>query len=1371
MNSDTYLVNVCAETSGRNAAKREDEDDPRHSLFTEEGAVSLGYLMDENDECCELAVQGDLVSLSIAIDKIQNLRRQLSNHSLHSTSISNNAVHLFAQRYCCTNDTEDLDLCIAAGSDMVSPSGATETDPQEDFERSLRVGMLALGIAHHWRFELQGEGADLQLAIFHKFKGLSMDGWEEQRSNATEWFNLGNWCHELFTKTHDIKDVNMSAKCYEKALQANYRDPLEANFSLARTLRLNFDMTSDMKILERCIEVIQEVIRISPPEGQYRPQHYTNLSYCFQKRFDVSEESSDLDLAITSLQEAYRLVLSRSGSQQYCSIAPIEHITQDPKAARTEAKRREFISKIPKDAKESQLLSIRLADLLFKRWQRAQNEDDLDCSASLFANAEDFFHKDSELHHDQAKMARHVREVRWNHLGDVRDLDDIVKSLQSSIVSLPQGHSERLMNLMNLALYQLIQYYNTGKPDNLESLSKIAQYGLDNDVDGPWRVRWLEISACVQEARSLMSGDLSLMEDAIQLVNQAIDQLERDESSDSWLLYHMGDVVARLCQQSGRSPELDNGIDAITRSLRYIDNSSEEAANRLTNLAWWHMVRGDRTGDMRDLTCAIQLAEKATSISQNARCLTVLSYCHGAIFKRSRNLEDFDNSIQQLEQWPEDKQGPGAAELRQRFANLLIDRGDLTGSTQDIDASIRTSRRIIEVSSEGGQHWIGGHLSLGLALRSRWEIDPKSLDDINEAIAVFTKIKNQALVIDLRGQTLYALGCCYNIRLLHKEPWDPVEAQRSMICFLECFRQQSTSLQLRIKSAIHTATLADSLSLTKEALKTLKEALDLLPALNLRSLSIQDQQEVIKGAAGLATMATALEFKCDPQSDQALHILERGRGVITHLLTEERTMISMLDPKLASEFTEAKRRISAVHPGVPMPLGTDLTTDYQVQVSGLDAGARRTAENHLLEVIKKIENDPKTKAFFEPPSIEEIFAALGDDNIAIVNVSDIRCDLVVMSRRTGIRQTPLPRLLFQDVDIQAKKLKDSRPRIDPSLLKWLWYVIGEAVVSELELKIPAKGQPLPRLFWILTGPLAQLPVHAAGYYHEGGKKTILDRAMSSYCSSLRSFISSRVAKLSSSPQGGGLDKALLVAMEQTPNHSPLANATKEIDAVEKMCGHLHLQPHRLPTPTRATVLEGLDAQMFHFAGHGRSETSDPSQSGLLLNDGPLTVAEIREHKSDGKLPFLAFLSACLTAANDSEKLADESIHLLTACQVAGFRHLIGSLWPLYDDACVDIAQSFYKNLLSTGSEDRSVCEALHLTCVQSRDLWVARSLMAATNLADKSPSNGSDATDMNVLPGTAGSGNDHRDARLAKKRPQGVNLVKAEWVPYVHYGP
>jgi CHAT domain-containing protein len=41
---------------------------------------------------------------------------------------------------------------------------------------------------------------------------------------------------------------------------------------------------------------------------------------------------------------------------------------------------------------------------------------------------------------------------------------------------------------------------------------------------------------------------------------------------------------------------------------------------------------------------------------------------------------------------------------------------------------------------------------------------------------------------------------------------------------------------------------------------------------------------------------------------------------------------------------------------------------------------------------------------------------------------------------------------------------------------------------------------------------------------------------------------------------------------------------------------------------------------------------------------------------------LAYLSACSTAENKIDQLADEVIHLASAFQVAGFRHVAGAMW-------------------------------------------------------------------------------------------------------------
>jgi CHAT domain-containing protein len=58
---------------------------------------------------------------------------------------------------------------------------------------------------------------------------------------------------------------------------------------------------------------------------------------------------------------------------------------------------------------------------------------------------------------------------------------------------------------------------------------------------------------------------------------------------------------------------------------------------------------------------------------------------------------------------------------------------------------------------------------------------------------------------------------------------------------------------------------------------------------------------------------------------------------------------------------------------------------------------------------------------------------------------------------------------------------------------------------------------------------------------------------------------------------------------------------------------------------------------------------------------------------------LAYLSACSTAVGGTE-LADEAIHLTSALQLAGFRQVIGTLWPVPDLVAVQVAADVYTRL-------------------------------------------------------------------------------------------
>jgi CHAT domain-containing protein len=153
-------------------------------------------------------------------------------------------------------------------------------------------------------------------------------------------------------------------------------------------------------------------------------------------------------------------------------------------------------------------------------------------------------------------------------------------------------------------------------------------------------------------------------------------------------------------------------------------------------------------------------------------------------------------------------------------------------------------------------------------------------------------------------------------------------------------------------------------------------------------------------------------------------------------------------------------------------------------------------------------------------------------------------------------------------------------------------------------------------------------------------------------------------------------------------------------------------------PTRANVLARLPGcPIAHFACHGDSHPTDPSQSLLLLHDhasAPLTVASLAPVNLDQAQ--LAYLSACRTAFTSTTDLIDEAIHLTSAFQLAGFPHVVGTLWEIDDALAVTIADTFYTALHTENDtiDTSRAAHALHHAVRAARDklprtpsLWAA----------------------------------------------------------------
>lgn len=351
------------------------------------------------------------------------------------------------------------------------------------------------------------------------------------------------------------------------------------------------------------------------------------------------------------------------------------------------------------------------------------------------------------------------------------------------------------------------------------------------------------------------------------------------------------------------------------------------------------------------------------------------------------------------------------------------------------------------------------------------------------------------------------------------------------------------------------------------------------------------------------------------------------------------------------------------------------------------------AGQKLETTIQAIRELPGFDRFLLPPSEDELTAIASEGPIVLVNVSYYRCDALIIEKG-GLRTLPLSSLTRREVEARAMSIN----KTDEELLEWLWKTIGNPILSALGFTKPPTEGNWPRIWWIPTGPLCTFPIHAAGYHSNNSTETILDRVISSYNCSVRVLISSRQNR--SQMRVHNSQRAVLVGMQE------LQYAPQEIDKIEGLCNSMNLHAIR-PRPYRNDVLSALnDCKIFHFAGHGQSNQSDPSESSLLLSDGSLTVASLFESNLQNQGPYLAYLSACGTGQTRRKELVDEGLHLIGACQLAGFQNVIGTLWEVNDSSCVDVAVGTYEWIKGQDMRDESVSEGLHHAIRNLRGQWI-----------------------------------------------------------------
>jgi CHAT domain-containing protein len=391
----------------------------------------------------------------------------------------------------------------------------------------------------------------------------------------------------------------------------------------------------------------------------------------------------------------------------------------------------------------------------------------------------------------------------------------------------------------------------------------------------------------------------------------------------------------------------------------------------------------------------------------------------------------------------------------------------------------------------------------------------------------------------------------------------------------------------------------------------------------------------------------------------------------------------------------------------------------------------------LVEQVRQLEG---FEDFLRPPPIERLREAAKGGPVAIINVSRWRCDALIMRDGAEVTSVELGDLTLESItdrvnaylivlhDDQAahqvvaeardQELAGTISRADllaairsyqqvnaateahlTALLAWMWDVIAEPVLDALNLSAPVPdGQASSRLWWCPTGALTLLPLHAAGRHDTPGK-SVIDRVVSSYTPTLRALLEAR-SRSTSAPATEIRDSMVVVALSDTPGQPSLPNVTREVELLQRLLpeGRLELLPGEKATVS--AVMEAMTARRWaHFSCHGDQNLAEPSQGGLLLHDGLLSITDITARQYHGDF---AFLSACKTATGGVD-LPDEAITLAAALHYTGFNHVIAALWSVWDRGAAEVTESVYEYIVQDGSlHPQRSAPALHRAVVQLR---------------------------------------------------------------------
>ncbi|SPJ78341.1 uncharacterized protein FTOL_06730 [Fusarium torulosum] len=962
-----------------------------------------------------------------------------------------------------------------------------------------------------------------------------------------------------------------------------------------------------------------------------------------------------------------------------------------------------------------------------------------------------------------------VFKLRYSIHGDIGDLQKAITLARKAVDVIATGDSESGKWLNNLGNYLCEMHLITGSIAELEEATRLSRQAIGATSDDRMKALFLNNLSAKLKVKATATGDPRDYEEAIQLAEQVLDLTPEGHSDQAKWLNNLAIHLSEKFDRTWDLADLQRAVDLASKAADLTPDGTIRALY-LGTLADALNRKYEKMALLIDLEEAIRIAESALDMlpkhhSQKAQIISTLADLLCNRYLRKDIIHDLDRAIQLSREVVDARpdSDPSKPVYLQKLAIQLNHRSSRSNLDPqllcDLEESIQLERKAIEIAAGNQPIWsfknnLSGFLMLKYTL-------VKDCSVLEECICLQREALDETPEDhQYRAEMLVTLG--YRLREIAKDNSGLEEASE---CFLSALQNANAPVISRTRAG---SALLRSCPNKQKAYQAARVIMSLLPQLITRSHETIDKQHAVGNIMDMACNAAAVALQAGRPAFEALELLELGRGILSKYNEDMKidpSNLQQLSRELSQSYTRLRDELDAPHFPSP-PFTTQFGHSFQHQLSQLNR--RHIVATELDDLIIEMRKLPGFEDPWAAPTEVQTRAAAKYGPIVVVNISELRCDALLIES-DKIRALALPNLYYKLGPLARKGDLGS-----VQVLEWLWEDIAKPVLDTLGFSQPPADGKWPHIWWIPTELLTLFPLHAAGYHKRLSSETVLDRVVSSYTSSIRAIMRGRhqsTQVISSNPVS---PRALLVGMQHTPGVGPLPFANKEIEVVHRICKTMGLDPI-LPKPRKEDVASYLsDCNIFHFAGHGHTDAEDPSNSHLCLQDwreDPLRVADLQKMNLRQRSPFLAYLSACGTGQIKEYRLVNESVHLISAYQLAGFRHAIGTLWKVSDSHCVDMARVTYLSMRDMGLTDESVGWGLYQASRELRDNWVNRQKYVERQ---RNPGMGRNSVlDNEQFPEDKSvehrRSEDPRDILEVTEEESEVR-EQLQWAPYVHFG-